>query len=178
MAAEEAKGITVTSGTEISTARAPVASMLSRTSSYWAVKVLRGVTIAGLPGLGSRIAPSTSLAPMNTDTNVGSSRCINSSWVRPPRMNCLYTSVTDGGEPKLLSSSPTVAPGKLTLLIASRVGWRRLQPLAAPLRTRCWVTLLSSGAGHPLPRSGWSLNNGMLKLVPMASASRLAYERT
>ncbi len=131
-------------------------------------------TPARLPGLASSSVLVPSLAPIHTETKVGLSAFIISTSLRPPRMNCLYTSVADAAPVSGLKSSLTSAPGKATLLMKPVVSARRLQvaPVPPPTRWGGLTLLMSIGGGQPLPPA-W-LNSGMLKSVPIAMASRWA----
>ncbi len=61
-------------------------------------------------------APSTSLFPIHTDTNVGCARRTICTCVRPPRMNCVRVFAFDAVS-RLLYRSRTSAPGTAVLLM-------------------------------------------------------------
>src|SRR5690606_2929962 len=117
-------------------------------------------------------APSTSLLPIQSDTNVGSASCIAWTCVRPPRMN-VVSALLFACADWLSIGEKLVALGTATLLTNGRCSSSRsAQVSPAPFPTRACEMLLTNGGGHPGIES-----DGMKNGAPPAAANMAAYER-
>src|SRR5690606_2704653 len=116
--------------------------------------------------------PSTSLLPIQSDTNVGSASCMAWTWVRPPRMKVVSALLFDCAD-WLSISEKLVALGTATLLTNGRCSSSRsAQVSPAPLPTRACEMLLTSGGGQP-----GMLSDGTKNGAPAAAANIAAYDR-
>src|SRR5438874_849527 len=151
----EKKGIAVTFATPIRMALAPLAPTESTISLYVACNVATGVISVESPALAELVAaPSTSLLPAHTLTNVGCAAIMACICVRPPSMSRVSAFELVPAPGPFFTRSRASAPGTATLVRnGGIVGARKKQVAAVPPPSRCGtpvaVKTVSIGGGQP-----------------------------
>src|SRR6266571_408234 len=135
------------SPTAMRTALAPVASI---ESSTWAYSVRNAaVSVASVVSPASA-APSRSLLPSQTLTNVGRASIMACVWVRAPSISRVRRFELVPGAGKFSKPSITSAPGTATLVRnGGMFGLRSAQVVLVPPKTRAPVKMFVNGGGHP-----------------------------
>src|SRR5205814_10414017 len=135
-------------------ALAPLALTESTMSAYAVWKVAIGVISVESPALTEFVAaPSTSLLPAHTLTNVGCAAIMACICVRPPSMSKVSAFELVPGPGPFFNRSRASAPGTATMVRnGGMVGARKKQVAAVPPPSRCGtgvaVETVSIGGGE------------------------------